>query len=135
MKTFRSAKTISAAVGVAVQILFFCGFARADTLDEIAQRVRERQAQVEAAVSSGVAQEGAQGLLQSAPNADQTIQALVQAENKDRRDAFSQLAKKYKMPSNSVAALFSKMARPSAPANPPTTTNPSQPPPAQSSPA
>ena len=135
MKTFRSAKTISAAVGVAVQILFFCGFARADTLDEIAQRVRERQAQVEAAVSSGVAQEGAQGLLQSAPNADQTIQALVQAENKDRRDAFSQLAKKYKMPSNSVADLFSKMARPSAPANPPTTTNPSQPPPAQSSPA
>ena len=135
MKTFRSAKTISAAVGVAVQILFFCGFARADTLDEIAQRVRERQAQVEAAVSSGMAQEGAQGLLQSAPNADQAIQALVQAENKDRRDAFSQLAKKYKMPSDSVADLFSKMARPSAPANPPTTTNPSQPPPAQSSPA
>jgi serine/threonine-protein kinase PpkA len=135
MKTFQSAKTISAVVGVAVQILFFCGFARADTLDEIAQRVRERQAQVEAAVSSGMAQEGAQGLLQSAPNADQTIQALVQAENKDRRDAFSQLAKKYKMPSDSVADLFSKMARPSAPANPPTTTNPSQPPPAQSSPA
>lgn len=135
MKTFRSARTISAAVGVAVQILFVCGFARADTLDEIAQRVRERQVQVEAAVSSGMAQEGAQGLLQSAPNADQTIQALVQAENKDRRDAFSQLAKKYKMPSNSVADLFSKMARPSAPANPPTTTNPSQPPPAQSSPA
>lgn len=134
MKTFGSAKTISAAVGAAAQILFFCGFTRADSLDEIAQRVRERQSQVEAAVSSGMAQEGGQGLLQSAPTADQTIQALVQAENRDRRDAFSQLAKKYRMPSNSVADLFSKMARPSAPSSLPTTANQPQPPPAPSSP-
>jgi uncharacterized protein YdbL (DUF1318 family) len=134
MRNLHSAKTVLAATGVAAQMLFFCGFVRADTLDEIAQRVRERQAQVEAAVSSGMAREGAQGLLQSSPTADQTIQALVQAENKDRRDAFSQLARKYKMPSNSVADLFTKMARPSAPANPPPTDNSSQPSPAQTPP-
>lgn len=118
MRTVHSAKSMRAVVVVVAQALFFCGFARAATLDEIAQRVRERQPQIEAAVSSGMVREGAQGLLQSAPNADQTTQALVQAENKDRRDAFSQLAKKYKTPSNSVADLFSKMARPSTPASP-----------------
>lgn len=95
------------------------GTAYADTLDQISARVSERRAKIEAAVSAGLASEGAQGMLQAAPNADQNIQSLVQAENRDRRDAFTQLAKKYKMPANSVADLFTKMARPGSPASTP----------------
>lgn len=127
MRAFQTRKAV--ATCLSALILMLCGVVRADTLDEIAQRVRERQARVEAAVSSGKASEGSQGLLVAAPNADQATRTLVQAENRDRRDAFSQLAKKYNQPSKSVADLFSKMAGsakpPSAPQQAPPSSSPS----------
>jgi uncharacterized protein YdbL (DUF1318 family) len=119
MKLIIASRSILPAIAVSMAYTFFLGSAFADTLDEISARVSERRAKVEAAVSAGLAREGAQGMLQAAPNADQTVQALIQAENRDRRDAISQLASKYKMPSSSVADLFSKMARSSSAASTP----------------
>jgi uncharacterized protein YdbL (DUF1318 family) len=122
-------KELAAAVrrshsGIALFVLCLLAFPlalrAADSLADISKRVAERQAAIESAISGGSAKETSQGLLESSANADQATQDLVQAENRDRRAAFSALAAKYKESPSKIAAQFSQMAgKRSSPQPPP----------------
>jgi uncharacterized protein YdbL (DUF1318 family) len=84
-------------VALAALIGFVC-IVRADTKDDAKARRRARRAQIEQIVDKGEATEGGNGYLEAAANLSADKQALVKAENADRKIGYEAIAKETGMP-------------------------------------
>jgi uncharacterized protein YdbL (DUF1318 family) len=81
-----------ARVMVAVVVGFAC-YAQADAKDDARERRKERRAQVEQVVQAGQAEEGADGYLVAKAGLSGAQEALVKAENADRKIGYEAIAK------------------------------------------
>lgn len=79
-----------------VALAAFLGFAcivRADAKDDAKARRRARRAQIEQMVEKGEAAEGGNGYLEAKTSVSADKQALVKAENSDRKIGYEAIAK------------------------------------------
>jgi uncharacterized protein YdbL (DUF1318 family) len=92
-------------------MVVFAAIAFAQSESELKQRVQARAQAVSALHKSGIVREGANGLLAATTTLDAPQAQTVQEENKDRQAIFALIAKKSKLTSDEVAAMYARRAQ------------------------